>query len=321
MSGTVVSCAELAEFVDNLILVGGEALYDLVVDDDERVRAHPGGGPFTTARTVGRLEQPVAYLGRLSSDRFGATLQRMLVEDGVRLDAVVPTDDPTTLALAEVGADGGAVYRFYERGTSVPGLTPEAALAACPPAVGMLLVGAVALAVDPVAEALEAVVNELHGRALIAVDPNVRPSVIADPAAYRARLERIIARSDVVKLSADDLAWLAPETPAPEAARALREQGPAAVLLTLGAEGALVIGDDRDVAVPAPPVDVVDTIGAGDAFGGAFLAWWRSHDLTRDRLAETDLVVRGARFAALVAAITCERPGASPPRLSELPRA
>ena len=80
-------------------------------------RAHPGGGPFNTARTIGRLEQPVAFLGRLSSDRFGTTHERMLAEDAVRLDAVVWTDEPTTLALAEVDASGSARYRFYERGT------------------------------------------------------------------------------------------------------------------------------------------------------------------------------------------------------------
>ena len=109
-----------------VILVGGEALFDLVLEDgSEDIRAHPGGGPFNTARTIGRLEQPVAFLGRLSSDRFGTTHERMLAEDAVRLDAVVWTDEPTTLALAEVDASGSARYRFYERGTAAPGLTPE----------------------------------------------------------------------------------------------------------------------------------------------------------------------------------------------------
>lgn len=298
-----------------MILVGGEALYDLVVEGDDQVRAHPGGGPFNTARTIGRLEQPVAYLGRISSDRFGASLQRLLVEDGVSLDAVVPTDDPTTLALAEIGAGGGAQYRFYTQGTSVTGLTTEAALAAIPPGVNTVFVGAVALVVEPVAAALEAVVDDLHGRALIAVDPNVRPHVIADPDAYRARLDRIFAKADLLKVSDDDLAWLAPGTHP----RELLARGAKAVLLTRGADGADVVTAEGEAHVPAPPVDVVDTIGAGDAFGGAFLAWWRAEGLTREALGQTDKVVQGARFAALVAAITCGRPGASPPRLGELP--
>jgi len=304
--------------VDDVILVGGEALYDLVVDVSEEVRAHPGGGPFNTARTIGRLEQPVAYLGRLSTDRFGATLQRILVEDAVRLDAVVRTDEPTTLAVAEIDAGGSARYRFYERATSVPGLTPQAALAAVPATVGMLHVGSLGLIFEPIATALEAVVDQLAGRALVAVDPNVRPFAITDAAAYRERLGRILRHSDVLKVSDDDLAWFDPEREPVAAARALLELGPRVVLLTRGGEGAIAMTTDGEVAVPAPPVTVVDTIGAGDAFGGGFLAWWRSHGLGRDDLANADRVVEATRFAALVAARTCARPGASPPFLDEL---
>jgi fructokinase len=319
MGGTVVSGGLVSGSGDNLILVGGEALYDLVSVGDEELRAHPGGGPFNTARTVARLGERVAYLGRLSTDRFGATLRRMLADDGVLLDAVVDTDDPTTLALAEVDRDGSAVYRFYEGGTSAPGLTPEAALAALPAGVGLVHVGT--LGFEPLSAALEAVVDELAGRALVVVDPNVRPARLADPDGYRARLDRVIASSDVVKASEDDLAWMDPDRDAPAAARALLDRGPAAVLVTRGAAGALVVGAGGDVEVPAPAIEVVDTIGAGDAFGGAFLAWWRSRDLPRDRLADLDTVVEATRFATLVAAVTCERAGASPPRLGELPAA
>ena len=106
---------------EDVILVGGEALYDLVYDGDEDLQGHPGGAAFNTARTIGRLGQPVAYLGRLSTDRFGTRLERMLAADGVRLDAVVRTDEPTTLALAELDETGSARYRFYERATSAPG--------------------------------------------------------------------------------------------------------------------------------------------------------------------------------------------------------
>jgi fructokinase len=303
---------------EDVILVGGEALYDLVVDGAENLRGHPGGGPFNTARTIGRLQQPVAYLGRLSTDRFGTTLERMLAADGVRLDAVVRTEEPTTLALAEVDDTGSAKYRFYERATSAPGLTPEAALAALPPAVGILHVGTLGLTLEPMATALEAVVEELSGKALVAIDPNVRPWVIGDADGYRRRLRRVLALSDVVKVSEEDLAWLDPERAPAPAARALLELGPKVVLLTRGADGALAVTPDGDTPVPAPKVAVVDTIGAGDAFGGGFLAWWRSQGLHRDELADTELVVEATRFAALVAARTCERPGASPPFLDEL---
>jgi fructokinase len=300
------------------ILVGGEALYDLVVGDGETIAAHPGGGPFNTARTIGRLEQPVAFLGRLSTDRFGARLERMLEDDGVSLSATTHTDDPTTLAIAEVDPAGVARYRFYVRGTAAPCLTPQEALAALPERVDILHVGTLGLTFEPIAAALEAVVERVADSALVAVDPNCRPAAIEDEAAYRGRLARILRRAHLMKVSEEDLAWLTPARPPLEAARAMLDAGPAVVLLTRGHHGATVVSSSGDTAVPAPAVEVVDTIGAGDAFGGGFLAWWRARGHGRDALADHDLVVEGTRFAALVAAITCTRPGASPPRPAEL---
>jgi fructokinase len=310
-----------SERPDRVVVVAGEALFDLVLDDDGELRAHAGGGPFTAARTLGRLGRPVAYLGRLSRDRFGTTLERLLVDDGVGLETAVRTDDPTTLALAEIDADGSARYRFYAEGTSVPGLTPPDALRILPPRVAMLHVGTLRLTLEPVATALEAVVETVADDTLVAVDPNIRPWVIADPAAYRARLERILARSHVVKVSVEDLEWLAPEEEPARAARDLLAQGPAVALLTRGGEGALVVTRGGEIAIAVPPVEVVDTIGAGDAFGGGFLAWWHAHGLGADALGDDDAVVAATRFAVLVAARTCERPGASPPYASEVEEA
>jgi fructokinase len=301
-----------------MIVVAGEALFDLVLEGTDQLQAHPGGGPFNTARTLGRLEQPVSYLGRVSTDRFGTRLRQMLIDDRVHLDTAVATEDPTTLALAELDPTGAARYRFYAAGTSAAGLTPEAALRALPPRVEMLHVGTLGLVLEPTATATEAVVEHLAGRALVAVDPNCRPSIIEDPDAYRARLRRILAHADLVKVSDEDLAWLDPDRPPVEAARALLEGGAAAAVLTRGGDGAVAITPTAEVAVPAPPAKVVDTIGAGDAFGGGFLAWWRRAGHGREQLSDLGAVVEATRFACLVAAKTCERPGASPPRLSEL---
>jgi fructokinase len=305
-----------------VILVAGEALYDLVLQGDgDDLRAHPGGAAFTTARTLARLERPVRYLGRLSHDRFGERLEGILAADGVDLGSIVRTNEPTTLALAEVDGDGVARYRFYERGTAASGLTREAALAALPDRVDVLHVGTLGLTFEPVATALEAVVERVAGEALIALDPNIRPWAIEDADGYRARLERVLARSDVVKVSQEDLDWLAPGVPPAAAVRALLDRGPTLGLLTLGPGGALVVTRAGEVAVPAPRTEVVDTIGAGDAFGGGFLAWWSERGLTRDDLGTTDLAVEATAFACLVAARTCSRPGAEPPLRSELPAA
>jgi fructokinase len=304
---------------EGVILVAGEALVDLVLGAAGELGAHTGGGPFNTARTVGRLEQPVAYLGRLSTDRLGARLREELRTDGVALDAVVWTEDPTTLALAEIDERGAASYRFYVEGTSAPGLTIADALGALPARVAEFHVGTLGLVFEPLAEALEAVVERLSGTdALVAIDLNCRPAAIGDPERYRARLERLLPRCHIVKASDDDLAWLDPGRPALQAGRALLRRGPRLVLVTRGAKGAVVVAGGHDAEVPAPPVRVVDTIGAGDAFGGAFLAWWRERGLGTADLASTDAVMEATRFACLVAARTCERAGASPPRLSEL---
>lgn len=305
-------------------MVAGEALVDLALDERGEIAGHPGGGPYNTARTLGRLEQPVAYLGRLSSDRLGRRLRAGLQDDGVSLAAVVDTDDPTTLALAEIDAGGAASYRFYSAGTSAAGLEPAAALAAldalaAPPAI--LHAGTLGLVLEPLASALEAVVDRVAGSALVVIDPNVRPAATPDPRAYRARLARLRARTDVVKVSDQDLEWLDPSRPPQAAAAALLEPrpGPALVLLTRGAQGATaLLRGGQAIDVPAPRVEVADSIGAGDAFAGGFIAWWHREGLGREALADAAAVEAAVAFACLVAGRTTERPGASPPRLSEL---
>jgi fructokinase len=306
--------------VAGVILVAGEALIDLVPASDatDQLAAHPGGGPFNASRTIARLERPVAYLGRLSRDRFGQRLEALLAEDGVRLDAIVHTDEPTTLALADVDELGVARYRFYTEGTAAAGLTSEAALAARPDEVQIMHAGTLGLVLEPTASAMEAVIARLSGHAMVFVDPNVRPDIIPDAGAYRERLARVLSRSHVLKVSEEDLDWLAPGRRSVDAVRELLVGGLSVGLLTRGPSGALVITQNAEVAVPSPRTTVVDTIGAGDAFGGGFVAWWHARGLGREGLADVDTVAAATEFACLIAARTCERPGASPPHLSEL---
>ena len=301
-------------------VVAGEALVDLMHGGPDRLLVHSGGGPYNVARTIGRLEQPVCYLGRISSDRFGARLRGDLEADGVRLDAVVETDDPTTLAVAEVDGDGLATYHFYADGTSAPGLTVEDATGVLPERIGMLHVGTLGLVLEPMATTLERLIEAAADDTLVVIDPNCRPWTIDDPAAYRRRLARVLARTDVVKASEEDLAWLEPDRDPVDAARILLADGPPLVLVTRGPSGAVVVTADEAVPVAAPPpTRVVDTIGAGDAFGGAFLAWWLREGLGRADLDRRDAVIAATEFACLVATRTCERPGAVPPRAAELP--
>jgi fructokinase len=300
------------------IVVGGEALIDLVPHAAGELRAHAGGGPYNTARTLGRLEQDVHFLGCLSDDGFGARLRSQLQADGVKLDTAVETTLPTTLALAELDPQGAATYRFYTEGTSASALTPQQALRAIPDAVDVIHVGTLGLVMEPIAGALRAVVDRAADHALIMVDPNCRPTFITDVAGYRANLAWILRRAHVVKVSEDDLHYLSPELDPTAAARALLADGASVALVTLGGDGARVVTASDDVHIEAPKITVVDTIGAGDAFGGGFLAYLQLKGLGREAVSDPEAMRAATRFACVVAARTCERPGASPPPLSDL---
>jgi fructokinase len=297
-----------------MIVVVGESLVDLVPDGPDRWKVHCGGSPFNTARALARLGQPVNFLGCISDDSFGQRLRETLSADGAALGSVIATPLPTTLAFAQLDADASASYRFYTEGTSAPSLDVASALAALPAEFDGLHFGSLGLMLEPLADAVTAVVEAGASRgALTALDPNIRPSLIGDRARYLARLDRVLPRTDVVKTSIEDLAWLEPGVAPELAARRLLDRGPRIVLLTRGAAGASVVSTDGLATVPAPQVTVVDTIGAGDAFSAGFLAWWRRRGLGREDLTNLDTVGEAARFACLVASRTVEQRGATPP--------
>ena len=302
-----------------MIAVTGEALIDLVAGHDGRLAARPGGGPFNTARAIGRLGLAVAFLGRLSTDRFGRQLQASLDADGVTLALPGLTDAPTTLAVVDVDHVGSPRYRFYTGGTSAAALEYPALAAALPGGLTALYAGGLGLVMEPIATSIDRVIgSDLPHGALLMIDPNVRPEVIGDGQAYLARLSRILRRADVVKISSEDLAYLAPNVPAPTAAAALLGQGPALVLMTDGPRPARALLRDGELTAEVPEVQVVDTVGAGDAFGGAFLAWWCGNGLTRAELGRPGPVREALQAAAEAASIACTRAGAEPPWLAEV---
>lgn len=290
------------------VVVAGEALIDLVVSPDGGVTARSGGGPFNVARTAARLGVPAAFLGRLSTDAFGRRLHRELVGDGVDLSGVQATDDPTTLALAEVGTDGSATYRFYIAGTSAPGFDG----AALPSDAVALQVGTLGLLLEPMATTIEALVAEARDDTLVALDVNARLGVVDDLGPWRARIRRIAARADVVKASRDDLRTLGMTPPE------LIGIGSAAVVVTDGAEAVQVFAAGTSATLPVPAADIADTIGAGDALTGGLLAWWCRRSLGRAATRDLDTVLAATGAAILVAAETCRRPGADPPRLADI---
>jgi fructokinase len=304
-----------------LIVVGGEALVDLLIGPDRGITATPGGGPFNTARTIGRLGLPVTFLGRLSTDSFGRSMATMLADDGVVLAPPDPVDDPTTLAVAELDDEGRAEYRFYLAGTSSIALRAEDTRSIRELHPAAIHVGTLGLVVEPIAPTLEAFVASASDEAVVMVDPNCRPSAIADPGAFRARIARVLRRADVVKVSHEDLAYLDPGRPTADAARAMLGSGtsaPSVVLVTNQSAAAVIHTRQDEIRVDVPRVEVVDTVGAGDAFGGAFLAWWVASGLGRGDLQDPVALRAAVEFAVGVAAMTCERAGADPPRFGEL---
>jgi fructokinase len=302
-----------------MIAVGGEALVDLVIDPAGGVVAALGGGPFNVARAVSRLGEQCRFLGALSTDRFGSSMRLRLQDDGVDVACTTSTDLPTTLAVAELDESGAASYRFYFQGTSAPTFAPETGDNEVLADSSALHVGTLGLVFEPMATTLAALVARAPEEVLVVVDPNCRPSAISDRSRYLARLHDVLRRADVVKASTDDLDYLAPGTSAPEAARGLLRFGPAVVLITAGGGDVIVMTVREELTVPVPSVEVADTIGAGDAFSGAFVAWWVASGLGRDELRRGDALRDATAAAVVVAAKTCERTGANPPRLDELP--
>lgn len=302
-----------------MILVAGESLVDLVPRADGSLAPLLGGGPFNVARGIARLSGRCGFLGAISGDRFGTRLRAALEADGVEVGTLVRSELPTSLAVAELDEAGRASYRFYVEGTAAAALTPEAALAALRRVAPRVLhVGTLGLAVEPLGEAIEQVVEAIGGDAIVSVDPNWRPGVLADSEPWRRRLERVLPRADVVKVSTEDLAHLAPGNAPRDAARALLGGRTGCVMVTDGDGDVLVLTAAGEAIVTPPQAAVVDTVGAGDAFCAGLLAWCDANRPGREALGSLPAMTEAARFAALVAARTCERPGADPPRREEL---
>jgi len=298
-----------------MITVAGEALIDLIVDADGRLDPRLGGGPFNVARAVARLGQPAAFLGRLSQDRFGRLQRADLDRHGVLLP-LEPADAPTTLAVVDVDPAGVPGYRFYLTGTAAAAIEPGQAIV--PPATTALHVGTLGLVMEPIAASMELLVTALPAGITVMLDPNCRPGVIASRPAYLDRLSRIVRRADLVKMSTEDLAYLYPGQDAADAAADLLGQGPACVVITDGAAPVRAFTGTREIRVEVPPVEVVDTVGAGDAFGGAFLTWWVGNELGRADMAEPSAVRSATQAAVYASAVTCTRRGAEPPWAHEL---
>jgi fructokinase len=302
-----------------VIVIGGEALVDLV-DDDGTPRSVAGGGPFNTAVAFGRLDFPVGFLGTISRDGDGRMLAKRLIDAGVDTSFVRRSDAPTPRAVVHHLDDGRNEYTFHLTGTSLADLPPNE-LPVLPAEAWAVYVGTLALAIDPPASAYEALVDREAGRRQIILDPNVRPAIFGDVDVYRRRFERLMRLADIVKLSEDDAAWIYPGLRAEDVLELILDVGPSVVAVTRGEKGAIAGTNGAVVDVAGIPVDVVDTVGAGDSFGAALIAALvdeRAFGPLATRTSDEGVLARAVSYAVAASAITCTRSGAAPPSREEI---
>ncbi|MEU8468026.1 carbohydrate kinase [Streptomyces sp. NPDC029006] len=313
-------------------IVIGEALVDVITGPDGSRRSHPGGSPANVALGLGRLGHPVRLATRVGHDHFGSLLRKHLEAGRVELSPGSVVDAATSTATAVLDAAGAASYTFDI--TWALSAAVEKALRDGPPA--HVHTGSIATALNPGADQVFSTLHALRASATLSYDPNLRPALLRSAERERERVERLVAISDVVKASEEDLAWLHPgESPDRTAARWARS-GPALVVITLGANGARAWWRHGCQDIAPVPVRVRDTVGAGDAFmaglagrllhagllGGGPGAEAATARTALRAATDTDrlpaVLGEALAVAARVAALTCGREGADPPTAAEL---
>lgn len=306
-----------------MIVCCGEALIDMLpreaVTGEAAFAPYAGGAVFNTAVGLGRLGVAAGFFTGLSTDLFGDTLRATL--DAARVDHrhCATLEKPTTLAFVKL-ANGQASYAFFDENTAGRMIT-TADLPTFGIDVEALHFGAISLMSEPCGSTYEALMEREMPRRVISLDPNIRTGFIKDQQAHLDRMKRMIAMSDIVKLSDEDLAWFGYGGRAEDAADAWLRLGPSLVIVTQGPEGATGFSRRHQVHVPGTPVEVVDTVGAGDTFNAGVLAALASAKLlTKGALAELggDAIRDALALGTRAAAVTVSRAGANPPWAHEI---
>lgn len=308
-----------------MVLHTGEALIDFIpvqdADGNPAYRPAPGGSPYNSAISTARLGVQAQFLGRVSRDFFGDQLISNLEANGVDTSRVVRTDQPTTLAFVKKTETGEARYAFYVTNAADRGLAESDLPRPLPVETEAIIFGSISLIPDPVGSTVLSLIEREASRVVTSFDPNVRTVLVEDDADYRNRVERACRAASIVKISDEDLEWFRPGTSLEEAGKELAGGNTRLVVVTKGADGAFAMTPTDTVSTEAVPTEVSDTVGAGDSFHSAVLAWLsrtgRLSLSSLDGLEKGDLAAM-LDFAVRVAAKTCSRPGADPPHADEI---
>ncbi|MCV0425093.1 MAG: carbohydrate kinase [Roseibium sp.] len=307
-----------------MFLICGEALFDLFgeagVDDGLSFDARIGGSPFNVAVGLARLGESAGFFGGISNDMLGEKLVQKFRQEGVSERYILRTDYLTTLSLVQKDGHGHPAYTFYGA-NAADRMVSESDLPEFTEPPLFLHVGSYTALVDPIATALKALITRERERTLISFDPNIRPTVVSDMERWRTNTETLVPLTDVIKVSDEDLALIAPGEAIADMARAWLDLGAKLIIVTKGGDGASAYAPGIEIHCPGVKVDVEDTVGAGDTFQAALLAGLKQLGVSsRKELAalDEDRLNRLLGFAISAAAITCSRRGADLPRLSEL---
>ena len=322
-----------------MIICCGEALIDMVRSPipglGEGFLPLPGGSPYNTAVAIGKLGVPVKLLGRFSTDFFGETLIKRLIDNRVGTDLIIRSSENTTLAFVKLTKGKDPQYVFYTNGAADRSLSLEDLPEKLPEDTKCIHFGSISMTMEPIASTIEALIlregarksaDQMDGAPLISFDPNIRPFMITDRDAYIERYEKWVAASTIAKFSSGDCSFLYPKMEIEKALHKILAMGPRLAMCTMGHKGALALlrrnnGSVTKVIAPTLNLPVVDTIGAGDSFHGAFLSWLGMKDkMSRSalvNLSEPELY-EALVFANKAAAIVCSRRGAEPPTKREI---
>jgi fructokinase len=303
----------------------GECLIDfLPLQDTTQMngfRMYPAGSLLNVAVGVARLGQPAAFASKIANDYFGRSLRAHIDKNNIDTRYLTTTEGLSTLAFVAM-EDGQASFTFYGDGTADALMTLDDVPAALFEETSILHIGSISLLRGTTPETIRTTFEQIKGKALLSLDPNLRPHLVKDEPKYRALLQHLISLTDVLKLSDADLAWLLPNLSIEAALHTLIEQGPAIVVITRGPHGAAALRKERKIIqVPGFAVEVNDTIGAGDTFCAGLLTSLADHGiLTHTALLEMadEQLHDILRFAVAAAALDCTREGADPPTRAEL---
>ena len=306
-----------------MILCCGEALIDMLprkgADGVDLYQPFNGGSVFNTAIALGRLGTPTGFFAGISSDFFGDSLTEGLKDAGVSTRFIRTKDLHTTLALVKL-TEGHARYSFIDEG-SAGRMLEKRDIPKLPKSISALHFGSISLIPEPSGGTYEALLKKASKSHVISLDPNIRPTVIKDKKKHLARLKRLIAKADILKISDEDVAYMTGKQEFAKVAKAWLKLGVKIVAVTRGGEGVEVFTKLHSLSLAAPKVKVADTVGAGDTFTAGFLTYLHRNALLNKKTMatiEATQLMHAAEFAMKCAAITVSRPGANPPWANEV---